>query len=481
MHGLFARRSIGSFEHPGFRRQIGAAGLIALGVGGIIGTGIFVLTGTAAAQHAGPAVALSFVIAALACALAAMCYAELATMLPVSGSAYSYTYASLGELPAWFVAWNLILEYLLGASLVAVGWSGYFVSALADLGLHLPATWTQVPFTHTLAGWRATGGLVNLPAMLIIAVMAVFAYTGLKGSTRANAIFLTIKLAVILGFMLFGARHIDVARWHPFLPANTGTAGAFGFSGLMQGAAMVFFSYLGFDALATLAQEVRQPQRNVPIGIFGALFVCTALYVAVALVLTGLVDYRALDVDAPVALALDRTPGLGWLAPWIKWGAIAGMTSVLLVILSALPRIFHAVASDGLLPPALARLHPRFATPDKLVLICAGSAMWMAGLLPLHVIGELISLGTLTAFAVVCAAVPILRRREPDRLRAFKVPGADFTAGLGMLVCLYLTSSVSVAGWLRFALWTALGLSLYALYGYRRSPLRVAPIDLHER
>ncbi len=472
MPRLFARRPIAAPNSQGFSRQIGGLGLIALGVGGIIGTGIFVLTGTAAALHAGPAVALSFVIAAFACALAAMCYAELATVIPVSGSAYSYTYATLGELPAWFVAWNLILEYLLGASLVAVGWSGYLVSALADVGVSIPAALTQAPLAHTASGWQSSGALFNLPAMAVIAVMGALAYTGLRNSARANAVFLMIKLFVILGFIVFGIWHVDATRWLPFIPENTGIAGQFGWTGVMQGAAMVFFTYLGFDALATMAQEVKQPQRNVPIGIFGALAVCTVLYIAVAMVVTGLVDYRDLNVDAPVALALDRTAALLWLAPWLKWGAIAGMTSVLLVILTALPRIFHAVASDGLLPTRLARLHPRFATPAILIVICTGTAMLMAGLLPLHVLGELISLGTLAAFSVVCAAVPVLRRTRPDLKRAFRVPFADFTASLGVLACLYLMSSVSAAGWMRFGAWTVIGIALYALYGYHRSPLR---------
>jgi APA family basic amino acid/polyamine antiporter len=470
---LFARRAIASADHQGFRRQIGGGALVALGVGGIIGTGIFILTGTAAALHAGPAVVLSFIVAAFACTLAAMCYAELASALPVSGSAYSYTYASLGELPAWFVAWNLILEYLLGASLVAVGWSGYLLSALADLGIVVPSALAQTPLVHDASGWRASGALINLPAVAVIALMGVFAYTGLRNSARANAVFLAIKLTVIVGFIGFGAAYVDPALWHPFVPSNTGTPGEFGFSGVMQGAAMVFFTYLGFDALATLAQEVRDPQRNVPLGIFGALLACTLLYVAVALVLTGLVSYRELDVAAPVALAMDRTPALAWLAPWVKWGAIAGMTSVLLVILTALPRIFHAVASDGLLPRVLSRLHPRFATPHRLVLICTLTAMAMAGLLPLHVLGELISLGTLSAFAVVCVAVPVLRRTRPDLTRHFRVPAANVVAPLGVLVCLYLMSSVSSAGWWRFGVWSVLGVALYAVYGYRRSPLRV--------
>lgn len=471
---LFARRAVAAADNQGFRRQIGGGGLVALGVGGIIGTGIFVLTGTAAALHAGPAIALSFVIAGCACALAAMCYAELASALPVSGSAYSYTYASLGELPAWFVAWNLILEYLLGASLVAVGWSGYLVSALRDAGIAIPAAFTQTPLMHDAEGWHRSGALLNLPAVAVIALMGVFAYTGLRNSARANAVFLTIKLSVIVAFVVFGATQVDASLWHPFIPANTGTAGQFGFSGVMQGAAMVFFTYLGFDALATMAQEVRNPQRNVPLGIFGALAACTVLYVAVAVVLTGLVSYRELDVAAPVALAMDRTPALAWLSPWVKWGAIAGMTSVLLVILTALPRIFHAVASDGLLPRVLAQLHPRFATPDRLIVICTLIAMAMAGLLPLHVLGELISLGTLSAFVVVCAAVPVLRRTQPELVRHFRVPAADVIAPLGVLVCLYLMSSVSAAGWWRFGAWSAIGIALYAAYGYRRSLLRAA-------
>jgi APA family basic amino acid/polyamine antiporter len=452
MPQIFARRPIAAPNSQGFSRQIGGLGLIALGVGGIIGTGIFVLTGTAAALHAGPAVALSFVIAAFACALAAMCYAELATVIPVSGSAYSYTYATLGELPAWFVAWNLILEYLLGASLVAVGWSGYLVSALADVSVVIAPAFTQAPLAHTATGWQSSGALFNLPAMAVIAVMGALAYTGLRNSARANALFLLIKLFVILGFIIFGIWHVDATRWLPFIPENTGIAGQFGWTGVMQGAAMVFFTYLGFDALATMAQEVKQPQRNVPIGIFGALAVCTVLYIAVAMVVTGLVDYRDLNVDAPVALALDRTAELLWL--------------------TALPRIFHAVASDGLLPTRLARLHPRFATPAILIVICTGTAMLMAGLLPLHVLGELISLGTLAAFSVVCAAVPVLRRTRPDLKRAFRVPFADFTASLGVLACLYLMSSVSTAGWVRFGAWTVIGVALYALYGYHRSPLR---------
>ncbi len=361
---LAARKSVAAIAReiesgPRLNRVLSARTLTSIGLGSMIGSGIFVLTGTVAANHTGPAVTLAFLVAAVGCGLAAICYAELAALIPVSGSAYSYTYATLGEAVAWFVGWNLALEYMMSAATVAVGWSGYVVNLVEELGLHLPAALTNAPVEktaeHTLV---ATGALVNLPAVLIVAVLSWICYRGIRESASLNNIMVVIKVAIILLFIVAGLSFIDTSNWRPYLPANNGEFGHFGFSGVMMGAAIIYFAYIGFDTAATTAQEARDPQRDVPAGILGALVISTVLYVAMAAVMTGMVSYKKLDVAAPVAVALDAHPELFWLGLPVKIGAIVGMTSVILMSILGQPRIFMAMSRDGLLPPQLQKVAP---------------------------------------------------------------------------------------------------------------------------
>jgi APA family basic amino acid/polyamine antiporter len=458
------------------QRTLDARALVMLGIGAIIGTGIFVLTGTAAANHAGPALVVSFLIAGLGCALAGLCYAEFASMIPVSGSAYSYSYATLGELVAWFIGWNLILEYLFAAATVAVGWSGYVVSLTEQLGMHLPDALTNAPLTKGEGHWEIvrTGALVNLPAVLVVAAITALCYVGIHQSARFNAIVVAIKVTVIVLFIGFGMWVVDGANWQPFIPENAGTFGRFGWSGVVQAAGIIFFAYIGFDAVSTAAQEAKNPQRDMPIGILASLAVCTVLYVAVAAVLTGMVSYTELNTPAPVALALDRHPELSWLAGWIKLGAIAGMTSVMLVMMLGQPRIFYAMSLDGLLPPLFRKVHPTHKTPYVGTLITGTLAALIAGLFPVTILGELVSIGTLLAFTTVCVGVLVLRYTRPDIPRPFKVPAPWFVCIAGAVVCLGMMVSLPKDTWVRLAGWTAVGFLIYFFYGFRHSALRKA-------
>ncbi len=455
------------------RRVLGARALTAIGVGATIGSGIFVLTGTVAANHTGPALTLSLLIAAFGCGLAALCYSEFAAFLPVSGSAYSYAYATLGEGIAWFIGWNLMLEYMLSASAVAVGWSGYVTNLLGDAGIHFPAQLVNAPFGKLADGHLgATGALINAPAVLIVVAMSALCYIGIRKSAGANTLMVATKVAVIIIFVLAGIRFVDTSLWHPYLPPNTGQFGHFGWSGVMQGAAIIFFSYIGFDTASTTAMEARNPQRDVPLGILGALALSAVLYVAMAAVMTGMVPYTRLNVDAPVAVALDVHPQLAWLGVFVKVGAIAGMTSVILMSLLGQPRILLAMADDGLLPPIMRRCHLRYRTPHVATVVTGVAAALFAGLFPLDVLGELISIGILLAFAVVCIGVLVLRRTRPDAHRPFRVPWAPVTCVVGALVCLAMTLALPKDTWWRLVIWTAAGFSIYALYGYRHSRLR---------
>ena len=455
-------------------RTLDARALVLLGIGAIIGTGIFVLTGTAAANQAGPALVLSFLIAGLGCALAGLCYAEFASMIPVSGSAYSYSYATLGEGVAWFVGWNLILEYLFAAATVAVGWSGYVVSLFDQLGLHLPAALTSAPLTKGEGHWEIlrTGAIVNLPAVMVVAAITALCYVGIHQSARFNAIVVAIKVTVILLFIGFGIWVVDGANWTPFVPPNAGEFGRFGWSGVVQAAGIIFFAYIGFDAVSTAAQEARNPQRDMPVGILMSLAICTVLYVAVSAVLTGMVHYSELNTPAPVALALDRHPELSWLAGWIKLGAIAGMTSVMLVMLLGQPRIFYAMSRDGLLPPLFRRVHPTHRTPYVGTLVTGSLAAVIAGLFPVTILGELVSIGTLLAFTTVCIGVLVLRYTRPDLPRPFRVPAPWLVCTAGALVCLGMMLSLPQDTWVRLAGWTAVGFLIYFGYGIRHSELR---------
>ena len=475
---LFSTKPIGELHEADtlneLHRTLDARALVLLGIGAIIGTGIFVLTGTAAANHAGPALVISFLIAGLGCALAGLCYAEFASMIPVSGSAYSYSYATLGEFVAWFIGWNLILEYLFAAATVAVGWSGYVVSLVEQLGLHMPDALTNAPFTKGTGHFEIvrTGALVNLPAVLVVAAITALCYVGIHQSARFNAIVVAIKVTVIVLFIGFGIWVVDGANWTPFIPENTGQFGQFGWSGVVQAAGIIFFAYIGFDAVSTAAQEAKNPQRDMPIGILASLAVCTVLYVAVSAVLTGMVHYSELNTPAPVALALDRHPDLSWLAGWIKLGAIAGMTSVMLVMLLGQPRIFYAMSRDGLLPPLFRRVHPTHKTPYVGTLITGSLAALIAGLFPVTILGELVSIGTLLAFTTVCIGVLVLRYTRPDIKRHFKVPAPWFVCIAGALICTGMMVSLPQDTWLRLLVWTAIGFAIYFFYGFRHSELR---------
>ncbi|HEY2807236.1 MAG TPA: amino acid permease [Steroidobacteraceae bacterium] len=458
------------------RRALTATQLTLLGIGGVIGTGIFVLTGVAAAQNAGPALALSFIFAGIGCLFAGLCYAEFAAMIPVSGSAYSYSYATLGEGIAWFIGWNLVLEYLFAVATVSVGWSGYVVSFLDHWHVHIPAALSHAPFDQDkLTGHMVqTGAILNVPAVLIVAAIATVCYIGIKQSAIFNSVIVTIKVTVIVLFILFGMSYIDTANWHPFVPPNEGHFGAFGWSGVLAASGVIFFAYIGFDAISTAAQESQNPQRDMPVGILASLAICTILYVAVALVLTGMVSYRELNVAAPVALALDKYASLNWLGNWVKLGAIFGMTSVMLVMTIAQARIFFAMSRDGLLPKFFGRVHPKFRTPSTGTVVTGVSAAIIGGLFPVGVLGHLVSIGTLAAFVTVCVGVLVLRKTRPDLPRPFRTPLPWFTCLAGAFVCGLMMVSLGAATWWRLVIWTVLGVAVYVLYGYRNSRLHRA-------
>ncbi|WP_375465872.1 amino acid permease [uncultured Methylobacterium sp.] len=466
--GLFAsRKSVAAIlaahdgDHgPALARDLSAFGLVCIGLGATIGAGIFVLTGTAAAQYAGPALALSFVIGGIACGFVGLCYAELAAMIPVPGSTYAYTYATLGELCAWIIGWDLVLEFAFAAATVAVGWSGYAQSLLADAGLHLPAALAAAP---------GAGGLVNLPAGAIVLVLTLLLMRGSREASLANAAMVALKVAIILGFVGVGAAHLKPDLWHPFIPENTGTFGQFGWSGVLRGAGVVFFAFIGFETVSTAAGETRDPQRDAPTGLLGSLAITTMLYVAVAAVLTGLVPYRDLNVADPIARAIDAI-GLGGFAVAIKAGALVGLTTSTLTALYGQARVFYAMARDGLLPGIFARVNPGTRTPVLSQAAIGALTALIASFVPIEELGELVSIGTLFAFSLVCTAVLILRRTDPDRPRPFRVPAAPVVAGLGILSCLILMAGLPGETWTRLAAWLVLGLALY--FGYGRANAR---------
>ncbi len=477
---LFATKSISDLHAddstgPQLKRVLSATALTALGVGGIIGTGIFVLTGVAAANHAGPALALAFIIAGFGCTLAGLCYAEFAAMIPVSGSAYSYSYATLGEGIAWFIGWNLVLEYLFAVATVSVGWSGYLVSLLDQFGLHLPAALSSAPLAKGAGELDIvrTGAIINVPAIAIVAVLTYICYVGIKQSSTFNTIIVAIKVTVVLLFIFFGVSFIDTANWHPFIPANAGH-GRFGWQGIMTASGVIFFAYIGFDAISTAAQETKNPQGDMPIGILGSLIICTILYVVVALVLTGMVNYTELNVPAPVALAIDKHAALKWMGIPIKLGALAGMTSVMLVMTLAQARIFLAMARDGLIWKSFARVHPTFKTPSVGTLVTGFFAALIGGLFPVGILGEMVSIGTLAAFVTVCLGILVLRRTRPDLPRPFRTPLPWLTCILGALICLGMMVSLGLGTWVRLVVWTLIGAIIYAFYGYRNSRLHGA-------
>jgi len=441
------------------KRTLSLFDLTALGIGAIIGTGIFVLVGTAAVGDgdrpgAGPALALSFVLSGAACLLAALCYAEFASMIPAAGSAYTYTYATLGELFAWITGWSLVLEYGIACVAVAIGWSGYFVSILERTGIHLPPALVNAPHE---------GGLINLPAVLIVLALTVLLVIGIKESARVTGVIVVLKIAVVLFFIAVGAFAVEPANWSPFMPN--------GFAGVGAAAAVIFFAYIGFDAVSTTAEEAIHPQRDVPIGILVSLIICTILYIAVALVLTGIVPYSQIHVKAPVAEALNQA-GIRWGGALVAIGAVAGITSVLIVMLLGQIRVFYAMSRDGLLWPWLSAVHPRYGTPHHATLITGVGVAILAGFVPIGVAAELTNIGTLFAFAVVCAAVLIMRRINPNAERSFRCPWVPVVPILGIASCLLLMFSLPAANWWRLVVWLVIGLCIYFGYSRHNSVLR---------
>lgn len=472
---LFATKSISHILAEAgsqrLKRTLGASQLVAMGIGAVIGAGLFSMTGLAAAQNSGPAVVFSMIIAAVGCALAGLCYSEFACMLPVAGSAYTYAYATLGEWIAWIIGWDLVIEYAIGAATVSISWSAYVVSLLHSFGINLPARWIAGPFEAVaLPDAMAAPGYANLPAVLIVFLMSVVLIVGIRESARVNAAIVVIKLAVVLVFIGAGWSYINPANYHPFLPPNTGTFGAFGISGVMMGAGTVFFAYIGFDAISTAAQECRNPQRDMPIGMIGSLAICTVLYILFSLVLTGIVRYSDLGVAAPLAVAIDRTPYV-WLNSLIKLGVICGFTSVILVMLMGQSRVFYSMSRDGLVPAVFSDIHPRFRTPWRSNLLFFVFVAPFSAFLPLSVVGRMTSIGTLFAFVIVCAGVIVMRRNNPEQHRPFRTPWVPLVPVLGIIANLALMYSLGASNWLRLAVWLAIGQAIYFLYSRRHSRL----------
>jgi len=458
--GLFTKKSLSELQAEADRgllkRSLGPWNLTALGIGSIIGTGIFVLTGTAASQNAGPALVLSMIISAVGCAFAGLCYAEFAAMVPVAGSAYTYAYATVGEIFAWIIGWDLILEYALSTATVAVGWSGYFVSLMNDIGIHVPASVAGPP------------GAINLPALVIVLLVSALLVIGIKESADTNTLLVAIKAIVLVVFVVAGASYVNRNNLTPFIPPNTGTFGEFGWSGVLRGAGVMFFAYIGFDAVSTAAQEAKNPARDMPIGILSSLAICTVIYILVAIVLIGIVPYRELMVADPLAVGIDAT-GLRWLSPIIKIAALFGLFSTMLVNLLAQTRIFYSMSRDGLLPPVFATVHERFRTPHVSTIMTGTIIALVAALTPIGVLGQLVSIGTLLAFFLVCIGVIILRRTAPDISRPFRTPAVPLVPILGAIICLAQMVGLPLATWERLVIWLAAGLVLYFTYSYRSS------------
>jgi APA family basic amino acid/polyamine antiporter len=478
--GFFIRKPLNAKsaeleESPkgGLRRHLGSLQLVTIGIGAIIGAGIFVITGQAAAEFAGPAVVLSFLVAFLVCLFAGLCYAELSAMIPVAGGSYSYAYAAMGEFPAWIVGWALTAQYLISLSTVSVGWGGYFTSLMRDFGIQMGSSWTQAPIAYSAAqGWGWSGAFFNLPAACLVAFVGILISVGIRAATHFNNVMVVIKLSTIVLFILLGIPHIHPENWTPFIPENGGLFGQFGWSGILRASGLVFFAYIGFDTVATLAQEAKRPQKDLPIGILGSLGICTLAYILTSLILTGVASYTLLGVPDPMTVALDSMgPSFFWLAFIVKIAILAGLASVVLVQSMGQTRIFYAISKDGLLPSAFSKLDSKH-TPLFATFMTALVSLLLAGLLPISVLGELVSVTTLFIFAIVCLGVWILRIRHPEFERPFKVPFVPWVPLAGMIACLLQMSFMPAITWAQLAIWLLFGLIVYFTYSFRRSVLR---------
>jgi APA family basic amino acid/polyamine antiporter len=495
--GMIAAEAAETGDHC-LKRALGPLNLVSLGVGAIVGAGIFVLTGQAAAEHAGPAIVLSFCLAGVACAFAGLCYAEFASLIPIAGSAYTYGYATLGEIFAWIIGWDLVLEYAFGAATVASGWAGYFVSFLQDWGIHIPpefigtygqkfalynGRWTDVatlPAGVDVSTLPLHQALFNLVAFLAICVVTTVLVIGIKESANLNTGIVIVKVSIVLLFIAIASGYvfkhpaIATANWHPFIPPNTGDYGNFGLSGIATGAAVVFFAYIGFDAVSTAAQEAKNPQRDMPIGILGSLVICTVLYILVSGLLTGVVSYTKLSVADPVAVGIDAT-GVAWGSFLVKVGAIFGLGTVMLVMLLAQSRVFYSMSHDGLLWKWASVVHPKFHTPWISNIVMGIFVAIFGAVIPISDLSKLVSIGTLLAFVIVCAGVWVLRVRRPELSRPFKTPMVPLVPILGMVVALYLMASLPARTWYRLIGWLIIGMFIYFFYGRKHSKVQTLP------
>lgn len=482
--GLFVKKSIGSLLQEaantknGLKRTLGPLNLTAMGIGAIIGAGLFVSTGTVAANFAGPGVIISFLIAALIAAFAALCYAEFASLIPIAGSAYTYAFVAIGELFAWIIGVALTLEYLFSVCTVAVAWSGYFRSLMEDLGLALSPLFSHAPLVYSNAGWESTGALFNLPAIIILALITLLVSRGIQGTAFLNDLLVLVKLGVILLFVGFGIAFIRCGNLIPFIPENTGIFGEYGWSGILRGAGVLFFAFLGFDAVSTLAQESKNPQKDMPIGMLGSLLICTLVYIVFGIVMTGVVDYRFLAVADPVSVAVNAFgPKFLWLRYVIKFAILSGLTSVILVMLTAQCRIFYTMAHDGLLPKIFGKTHSKYRTPFYATIILGMTAMVVAGFLPVDILGQLTSMGALFVFGMVCFGVLILRFTQPSLHRPFKTPFTPWIPLLGTLCCIVQMFLMPLVTWVQFIILMVLGCSFYFVYGYHYSKLRYPQLN----
>jgi APA family basic amino acid/polyamine antiporter len=458
-------------SQPELRRALGPLQLIGIGIGIIIGAGIFVSTGQAAANYAGPSVVLSYIFAGFGCLLAGLCYAEFSSMIPVAGSAYSYTFATFGKFLAWIIGWDLILEYLAAASAVAVGWAGYFNGLMADFGIHIPIKYASAPIhmsaDHVLS---FSGAIINLPAVFLVGGLTALLVIGIRASTNFNGVMVILKLIVVALVIVFCMQFVKMENLTPFIPPNTGSFGSFGWSGILRASGVVFFAYIGFDCVSVAAQEAKNPQRTMPIGILGSLAICTVLYVLMCIVMTGVTKYTNLDVPMPVAVAVQATGGkLAWLVPLVDFGAVLGLGTVVLGLLLGQSRIFYAMARDGMLPPFFSKVHPRFRTPHNSTILIGGFAMLLCAFLPHDLLIELVAIGTLAAFVLVCGAVILLRKTHPHIHRPFRTPWVPVVPIGGMLVCFGMMAGLPRDTWIRFVVWGLIGMCVYFLYARKRA------------